>query len=477
MPPHRYNRQHLDDDAGLTAASAGPRWAERPFADRRDAGRKLARQLRSWGESKPVVIGIARGGLVVAYEVARQLDAPLDLTVVRKIGAPGNPEFAIGALAEDGSQLVDEQAVSHLGVTPGELTAATAQAQRELAGRLRRYRTLRPAISVQGRVVLLIDDGLATGSSARAAVQYLRRQHPARIIVAAPVGSREAVHDLADVCDEVECLLTPEPMLAVGYWYEAFDQTSDAEVAELLSLAQQAGERRLDAASRSDAAPPIMSRSEPRIVTTDGAALHADLTVPSDATGIVLFAHGSGSSRHSPRNREVAGVLQHAGLATLLLDLLTPHEELRRANVFDVELLANRLLDATRWIASQPALEGLGIGYFGASTGAGAALWAAAEAGDRVQAVVARGGRPDLAGERLSLVRAPTLLIVGGADPLVLDLNRRARAQMTCEAELDVVPGATHLFEEPGALDTVARLARDWLKRRLTAVAATAKPG
>ena len=181
-----------------------------------------------------------------------------------------------------------------------------------------------------------------------------------------------------------------------------------------------------------------------------------------------MFAHGSGSSRHSPRNRQVARALNERGLATLLLDLLTVEEELDRANVFDIGLLAERLVAATRWARAEPPLAELRVGYFGASTGAGAALSAAAELGDEIGAVVSRGGRPDLAAARLAEVRAPVLLIVGGHDEIVIELNREARSLLRAPSELAIVPGATHLFEEPGALEEVSRLAGEWFERHLT---------
>lgn len=186
------------------------------------------------------------------------------------------------------------------------------------------------------------------------------------------------------------------------------------------------------------------------------------LTVPENACGVVLFAHGSGSSRRSPRNRYVAVRLNEAGFATMLFDLLTVEEAQDRANVFDIELLAHRLLDVARWVRMRPDAAALPLGYFGASTGAGAALWAAADPDARASAVVSRGGRPDLAGSKLGSVRAPTLLIVGGYDDVVIELNRRAQERLVCENRLEVVPGATHLFEEPGALEQVADLATDW---------------
>ena len=203
--------------------------------------------------------------------------------------------------------------------------------------------------------------------------------------------------------------------------------------------------------------------------------LDGNLALPEDAQAIVLFAHGSGSSRHSPRNRYVARVLNEAKLATLLIDLLTLHEEVidtRTAHLrFDIDLLAERLVDATDWLTQFPDTKPLPIGYFGASTGAAAALAAAAVRPDVVGAVVSRGGRPDLAGSALPRVRAPTLLIVGGDDRQVIELNRAALAQLRCEKQLVIVSAATHLFEEPGALDEVARLARDWFQRYLIPVA------
>ncbi|HEY6759390.1 MAG TPA: dienelactone hydrolase family protein [Baekduia sp.] len=206
-------------------------------------------------------------------------------------------------------------------------------------------------------------------------------------------------------------------------------------------------------------------------VPADGAHLHGDLTVPPHPRGIVVFAHGSGSGRFSPRNRAVAGVLVRAGLATLLMDLLTAEEErvdLRTAALrFDVDLLGRRVTATIDWLATHPAVKDLPLGCFGASTGAAAALLAAAERPARVAAVVSRGGRPDLAGPVLGQVTAPALLIVGGDDPQVLALNRAALAALASDARLEIVPGATHLFEEPGALERVSALARDWFLGRL----------
>lgn len=211
--------------------------------------------------------------------------------------------------------------------------------------------------------------------------------------------------------------------------------------------------------------------SRPVRIAAGHVTLPGELRIPPGAAGVVVFAHGSGSSRHSPRNQSVARALCAAGTATLLFDLLTRDEEIQESRTrhlrFNIALLAGRLVDATRWLAGQPEAALRSVGYFGASTGGAAALMAAAELGPAIHAVVSRGGRPDLAGEALSRVESPTLLIVGERDDFVLELNKTAFAQLRCPKELNIVQGATHLFEEPGALEDVSRLAAAWFRRYL----------
>lgn len=437
----------------------------RLFRDRREAGAALAALLSGGTAERPLVLALPRGGVPVGYEVARALGAPLDVLLVRKIGAPGNPELGIGAVAEGGVRVLDPAMVRALLVSAEELETAILRANAELAERRERYRKGGTPPDVAGRTVIVVDDGLATGGTATAAVRALRERGAARIVVAVPVAAPESAARLRALADEVVCVQEPEQLGGVGAWYRDFSQTTDREVTELLARARS----EVDPPA---GAPPAAAGSgggPVRIPVGDGAAIEADLVVPGGAHGLVIFAHGSGSSRHSARNRHVAEALQHAGLATLLLDLLTPEEELDRNNVFDIGLLAARLLTATRWVAADPATRALPIGYFGASTGGGAALVAAAQAGDAVGAVVSRGGRPDLAAPHLGAVRAPVLLIVGGNDRTVLELNHEAAAQLRAPCEIAVVPGATHLFEEPGTLDEVARLAAAWFTRHLRA--------
>ena len=417
------------------------------FTDRTDAGRRLAVALRHLERRDPVVLGLPRGGVPVAYEVAQDLGAPLDVIVVRKLGVPYHPELGFGAIGEGGVRVISDEIVRHAGVREKDLDSVERAEEAELVRRARRYREGRPRLPLKGRTVVVVDDGVATGATARAACQVVRAQGAAYVVLAVPVASPDVADRLREDVDEVVCLSTPHLFSAVGEWYRDFSQTSDEEVVSLLARASGGA-----------------ATAEEVEVDAGGVPLSGDLVLPADAGAVVVFAHGSGSSRHSPRNRAVATALNRAGLGTLLFDLLTPGEEVYRANVFDIGLLAGRLADTTKWLRRRVPLP---VGSFGASTGAAAALRAAAAADSGVGAVVSRGGRPDLAGADLSAVRAPTLLVVGGADTTVIDLNRQAQAALHCENRLEIVPGATHLFEEPGALDRVAELAEDWFTTHL----------
>lgn len=435
------------------------------FRDRQDAGRRLAVLLERFARERPIVVALPRGGVPIAVEVARALGAPLELLTVRKLGAPQDPEFAIGAVAEDGTAVVNTAVARQVGVTEAEFRRILEREQRELRRRMERFRDGRPALDVHGRTVIVVDDGLATGLSDLVAVRALRGRGAARIVVGAPVGSRESIAMLGAEADEVVCVTIPRELLGVGRWYDDFSPVSDEEVLRLL---EEAGAR---APSPTDSVGPGPPSATSRKLTflIDDVTLPGDLTLPAGARGLVIFAHGSGSSRLSVRNREVARTLNDARFATLLFDLLSEPESHLRELVFDVPLLARRLEAVIRWAVDDPATRELPVGLFGASTGAGAALQAAAEIDGPVHAVVSRGGRPDLAAEHLPAVRAPTLLIVGGRDDEVLEINRRAADALGCAKRLAIVDGAGHLFEEPGALDQVARLAIEWFDEHLRA--------
>jgi putative phosphoribosyl transferase len=437
------------------------------FADRVDAGRQLASKLEGFRGQDAVVLGLPRGGVPVAFEVATALDLPLDVIVVRKLGVPFQPELAMGAIGEGGLRFLNQDIIARARITSSEIDTAERRERATLDERVTRFRRGRAAAELDGRIAIVVDDGIATGATARVACRVARHLGAARVVLAVPVAAAESVREMegAEEVDEVVFVSAPEAFYAVGAHYRDFTPTSDDEVSVLLERASRRATRPL-----TRPAPVTADADEDVVIPTDGASIEGHLHVPGGATGVVLFAHGSGSSRHSPRNRYVAEVLQQAGLATLLIDLLTMDEEHDRANVFDIELLAERLNAATRWLGTRPDTRDCRCGYFGASTGAGAALWAAAESGSQVAAVVSRGGRPDLAAPRLAAVRVPTLLIVGSRDDVVIELNREAQALMTgCESRLVLVEGATHLFEEPGTLAEAAGLARDWFVRHLAA--------
>ncbi len=436
------------------------------FSDRADAGQQLAQLLKRRGleGQNVVVLGLPRGGVPVAFEVSQALDAPLDVIVVRKLGVPFQPELAMGAIGEGGVRILNDDVLRMAMVDGTELALVERRERIELERRARRFREDRPPVAIRGRTVVVVDDGMATGASARAACEVARAQGAVRVLMAVPVASRSAVEELAKVCDGVLALEAPDTFYAVGAWYEDFSPTSDREVVTLLRRSAT-GSTTVPAMASTGDDPPV--RDEEVELRAGNVRLAGQFTVPEVLKGMVVFAHGSGSSRHSPRNRFVASALNEAGLGTLLFDLLGADEEHDRSRVFDIPLLAGRLMLVTTWLAAQPESAGSRIGYFGASTGAAAALWAAAQSTVPIAAVVSRGGRPDLAMSVLREVRSPTLLIVGGHDEVVLDLNRRAQKQLRCENRLAVVPGATHLFDEPGTLKEAATLARQWFVHHL----------
>ncbi|MBS1165099.1 MAG: Erythromycin esterase [Proteobacteria bacterium] len=427
-----------------------------PFLDRADAGRQLAAKLVTLTVDRPVVYALPRGGVPVALEIARALHAPLDLILVRKIGAPGAPEVALGAVVEGESPetVINEDIRQATGADDAYLDRARRREVAELERRRALYLGKHPRLEPVGHTAIVVDDGLATGATAKAALIAIKRQGASKTILAIPVAPEETLADMRQYADIVVCLHPAKQFQGVGAFYCDFHQLTDEETIGLMRQGwAEVDDTDSEASRRQVAIPPL--------------GLIGNLCVPPDPRGIILFAHGSGSSRLSPRNVAVADKLNAKGFATLLLDLLTTDESRDRRNVFDIPLLAERLLEAVIWIGAEPDIADLPLGLFGASTGAGAAMLAAAGLRARVAAVVSRGGRPDLAGPRLAAVEAPTLFIVGGDDRQVLALNRKALAALKCDKLLQIIPDATHLFEEPGALETVTDMAIAWFEHYL----------
>jgi putative phosphoribosyl transferase len=442
------------------------------FKDRVDAGRQLAeliaQQLTDDPSAPqgpaPVILGLPRGGVPVAREVATRLAAPLDIILVRKLGVPAQPELGFGAIGEDGVRVLSAEIMRATGVTEYEASHIEAKARKELDQRTEMFRSVSTPIPLTGRTAVIVDDGLATGSTAIAACQVARAHGATRVVLAVAVAPPDWVLRCGAAADQLIAVATPVGFSSVGQWYGDYSPTSDDEVIDILRLT-----RREDDMANPD---PIEVH-----IPWGNAGLVGDLLLPQDPQGVVVFAHGTGSSRHSPRNRIVADHLYSARIASVLIDLVPLDETGSEQTVSEqtvpgvkedrLDLLAQRVGAAVEWVGQHPKLSALKIGVCGASTGAAVALFAAAQPHSPIAAVVSRGGRPDLAREVLSEVKAPTLLIVGSRDHQVLNLNTEAGALMNCEKELVVIPGATHLFEESGTLVEAAHAATAWFVRYL----------
>ena len=420
------------------------------WTDRSAAGMELAGRLESslGPPEASILVALPRGGVAVAAEIARQLDLPLTTWAVRKLALPASPEFAIGAIAPGEVVLWDPSSARGLSHYPDLRQMILEREGRELRRRQQLFGDA-AADQLRNRQLIVVDDGIATGLTVRAALLSLRQLQPQRLTLAVPVVASRVLRELRELVDEAVVLAAIDDLIAVGCHYDHFEQLSDHDVLALL-----AGCRRRVVA-----------------IPCGQARLAAVLTVPEQPRGLVLFAHGSGSSHRSLRNRLVSSVLVDAGFATLLFDLVTPAEALEQGVLgpaeVDTAMLGQRVMAAIDWAASQDGISALPLALVGSSTGAAAALQAAAARPEQVRAVVSRGGRPDLASDVLGLVRCPTLLIVGGHDMDVLELNQRAAAHLQAPHRLAVIPGASHLFKEAGTLQEAADLTAQWLRQHL----------
>ncbi|MBC7537653.1 MAG: phosphoribosyltransferase [Bacteriovorax sp.] len=421
------------------------------FHDRRNAGILLANKISQipLDKNNTIVIALPRGGVPVAFEIAKKLQIPLDIILVKKIEAPNLPELAVGAVSEDNEIFYNEDLIERLGYETSDLQPFKDHAFKELQKISTSLRREYPSIPLIGKDIILVDDGIATGATIKVVIQLLKKKKVGKIIVAAPVSSQKALNELGKQVDMVEVIMAPPVLNSFGEWYEDFTQVETEEVIDMLSEFSSFQTN---------------VNSEEVIIKDSNISLSGNINRTDKIKSWIIFAHGSGSSHKSVRNVNVAIELTKAGHATLLFDLLTLEED-AYSNRFNIPLLSKRLLLATRWLMkSKYYQEGTPIGYFGASTGTAAALEAAAKSTEQnlIYAVTSRGGRPDMIDKKtLGTIYIPTLLIVGEEDIEVIELNKIA-AESLPNCRLTIVPCATHLFEEPGALAEVTKLAIEW---------------
>lgn len=418
-----------------------------PFADRSEAGRRLAERLRPFMIEDPLVLALPRGGVPVGAELARHLDADLDVLVVHRLGLPEQPEVGVGAIAENGRVLYDDRALARMRLPRRALEGNVAAERAELDRMRRAYRGDRPLPRITGRDCVVVDDGSATGGTARAALRMLRQEEPAKLVLAVPVASHEAVELLREEADALVVLGVPDNFREVGEWYRDFGGVSDDRVREI--LAEHGGDRVRPARSRAVRVP------------SGELVLDGDLTVVQSPRGAVVTASGEG--RGDPRRRAAAAALQRSGYTTLVLDLCAEGEHTEKA---DAALLGGRLADAIAWLRDSEGVGGAPVGVVGDGAAAPAALVAAALRPGDVAAVVAHGGRVDLADTHLRDVRAPALVLLESRDSFFRELGEWARARMGAPSDLRVVSGAEQLFRgaewRPAAVEAL-----DWFDRHL----------
>jgi putative phosphoribosyl transferase len=455
--------------------------------NRSSAARDLARALLKYRKQPNVVVlAVACGGVPVAAGIARELHAPLDLMLVHKLGTPAHGEVAMGAVASGGVRLVNRQIVRALEVSPQELECMAARVGTELEQCLAGFRGTRGLPALEDRCVILVDDGVSTGSTMQAAIAALRARAPARIVAAVPVGPVEAISQLRREADEVVCLATPTPFGSIGRWYEEFPEVSAEEVRRLLAERWDEEERRASAGCvrpRQVYPEPIAQTPTARVRSASSVRLHSGtgllegtLVVPDPVQGLIVVVKGSAADPFNSRACAFAELLEEHGYATLQFNFLGTDEEradpVRDEVRSDVAQIAERLGRVLDWVAHEPHVQELPVGIFATSVGVAAALRLTAERPAAAAAIVSLSGRPELAGAFITKVTAPVLYLLGGHDERALALNVEAAVRMRTPHRVEVVPGAGALFDEPGKLAQAATHAAAWFERHLVQSAA-----
>ena len=417
------------------------------FRNRIDAGQQLANALEHLDRTNVVVLGLPRGGVPVAFEVASHLHAPLDVLIVRKLGTPGQTELAFGAVGEGGVRVLNDEVVNMEGLNDFVIGRVSSEQNQEIERRHVIYRNGRPPLDLTGKTAIVVDDGIATGATARAACMVAKRMGADQVVIAVPVAPAGWEQGFLDVTDRRISIFQSRDFGSVGYFYENFDPVDDDTVRALLAYSVH---HQMD--------------EEVAVGVGHQRAVRADIHSPLGAKGVVVFAHGSGSGRKSPRNIQVADEMHDSGFATVLADLLASEDEEDRT--FDIEFLTERLTKVVEWVKEHPILGRLPLAIYGASTGAAAAMTVAAN-DHEVRCVVSRGGRVDLSVSRPEDLVQPVLLVVGSLDTVVLGLNRAFCERLGSRCTLRTIEGASHLFEEEGSLKQVARQAVEYLTSHL----------
>jgi len=435
-----------------------------PFRDRIDAGQRLADALRPYQRGDAVVLGIPRGGVPVAAEVARILGLPLDVVVARKLGAPGQQELAIGAVTANGGLYLNHDLIRDLGVNQAYLDSEVERKRAEARDRERRFRGGRPSPALASRIAIVVDDGLATGATIRAAVQSVRHAGPSKLIVAVPVGAPESCASLRSEVDELVCLWIPDDFMAVGQFYDDFSPTKDDEVERILRAA-------------SSHTPATDATREVTFRNSRGRRLVGTLLLPHavERPPVVLFAHGFNSSRRSSRNLMIAERLVTSGIAAFLIDF-TGHGD-SEGDIHDatVEQMTDDLRSAIDYISTETAVDAEYIGLSGSSSGGIVSILEAAH-DERVHVLVLRSVPAGDLFEPAARIRATTLVIAGEADIPIVEEDRALAEVIAGPHRFEVIPHAGHLFEGPGEMERVSDLSVDWFVSHLRAHVQAATP-